>query len=266
MREAPRLPGHPVVGNLLQARSEFLDFFEAAARCGDIVRREFVNIPAYLIVQPGHIKHVFVDNYKNYGKQTHGYNVLRISLGNGLVTSDCDFWRRQRRIAQPSFHRKSIDRFSEIMKDCTVQMLGRWRAGEVLEVEEEMMKVTLQIVGKCLLSLDLSDDSDMVGRALEAMLEDTVHRIPRLLSPPLWVPTARNRRRKGALAEFDQALKTMPHPMLAYCRSGTRCTMLWAFTQHGRMDDADIIERAAKAGYDVSGLIGQMSQKDPHAR
>mgnify|MGYP001799831089 FL=1 len=81
-----------------------------------------------------------------------------------------------------------------------------------------------------------------------------------------WIPIVSGIMGPDALAQFDHALKTMPRPLLAYCRSGTRCTMLWAFTQHGRMDDADIIECAAKAGYDVSGLIGQMSQKDPYAR
>ncbi len=78
-----------------------------------------------------------------------------------------------------------------------------------------------------------------------------------------WIPVVGGMLGPDALAEFDRALQEMPRPMLAYCRSGTRCTTLWAFTQHGRMDDAEIIERAAKAGYDMSGLIHQMSQRGP---
>ena len=62
-----------------------------------------------------------------------------------------------------------------------------------------------------------------------------------------------------ALDEFRAALDTMPKPMLAYCRSGTRCTMLWALAQHGTMDDAEIERRAAAAGYDVSGLLRQLT-------
>lgn len=58
-----------------------------------------------------------------------------------------------------------------------------------------------------------------------------------------------------ALAEFRAALDEMPKPILAYCRSGTRCTMLWAAAQHEIMDDSEIERRAAKAGYDVSGLL-----------
>jgi len=61
-----------------------------------------------------------------------------------------------------------------------------------------------------------------------------------------------------ALAELDHALKELPKPILAYFRSGTRCSMLWAAVEHGRRDDDEIITRAAKAGYDVAPLVRQM--------
>ena len=61
-----------------------------------------------------------------------------------------------------------------------------------------------------------------------------------------------------ALADFDAALKDLPKPILAYCRSGTRCTMLWAAVEHGRRDDTEIVDRAAKAGYDVAPLVRQL--------
>jgi sulfide:quinone oxidoreductase len=64
-----------------------------------------------------------------------------------------------------------------------------------------------------------------------------------------------------ALAAFDKALQDLPKPILAYCRSGTRCTMLWAAVEHGRRSDEEIIERAAKAGYDVAPLVRQMQAR-----
>ena len=75
-----------------------------------------------------------------------------------------------------------------------------------------------------------------------------------------WVPIVGGRMTPGALEEFRKALDEMPRPMLAYCRSGTRCTMLWAITQHGAMDDTDIAQRASNAGYDVSGLLQQLNR------
>ncbi len=75
-----------------------------------------------------------------------------------------------------------------------------------------------------------------------------------------WIPVSGGMFTPESLSEFRKALEELPRPVLAYCRSGTRCTMLWAITQHGAMDDADIAERAAKAGYDVSGLLAQLSR------
>jgi sulfide:quinone oxidoreductase len=61
-----------------------------------------------------------------------------------------------------------------------------------------------------------------------------------------------------AMEDFRAALDEMPGPVLAYCRSGTRCTMLWAIARHGEMEDAEIERRAAEAGYDVSGILRQL--------
>lgn len=63
------------------------------------------------------------------------------------------------------------------------------------------------------------------------------------------------------LAAFKSALENLPKPILAYCRSGTRCTLLWAVSQHGRMDSLDIVQRAARAGYDVAGLVQQLDNR-----
>ncbi|MEQ9258468.1 MAG: TIGR01244 family sulfur transferase [Roseovarius sp.] len=73
-----------------------------------------------------------------------------------------------------------------------------------------------------------------------------------------WVPIVSGQITPDALEAFGAALEEMPKPILAYCRSGTRCTMLWAITQHGRMEEAEIVRRAADAGYDVAGLMRQM--------
>lgn len=75
-----------------------------------------------------------------------------------------------------------------------------------------------------------------------------------------WIPIIGGAFTEGALSEFRAALDEMPKPILAYCRSGTRCTMLWSIVEYGRLDGTEIIERAAKAGYDMSGLIAQLSR------
>jgi cytochrome P450 len=164
----------------------------------------------HLLTRSDHIKHVLVDNHKNYGKQTRGYHVLRLGLGNGLLTSEGDFWKRQRRIAQPSFHHGRIAGFARTMTDCTARMLERWNAqhaaGEPFDLAAEMMALTLSIVGFCLMSTDLSDASDRVAGALNTLLHATVDRITRPLALPISVPTPKNLTYKRALAALDEVV------------------------------------------------------------
>lgn len=63
-----------------------------------------------------------------------------------------------------------------------------------------------------------------------------------------------------AMSDFKKALDEMPKPILAYCRSGTRCTMLWSLAEYGRLNDDEILTRAAKAGYDMRPLLQQLSR------
>lgn len=75
-----------------------------------------------------------------------------------------------------------------------------------------------------------------------------------------WVPIVSGRVSPEDLAAFNAALDEMPGPVLAYCRSGTRCTMLWAIAQHGILPDEDIRSATSEAGYDMAGLLQQLSR------
>lgn len=206
LRRPPVYPGLPVLGSLLEVRRDMLSFFERASRLGDIVELKFPGRVAFLFRHPDHAKHIFVDHYRNYGKQTRGYQLLRMVLGQGLVTSEGDFWRRQRRIAQPAFQHGRIAPFGEIMSEETERMLDRWdREGPAsLDLDRAMMTLTLTIVGRALMSADLSDESDAVGRAVTVMLRQTIYRLTHPLMLPLGFPTAKNRSFLSARAELDR--------------------------------------------------------------
>ena len=75
-----------------------------------------------------------------------------------------------------------------------------------------------------------------------------------------WVPVISGRMGRDDLAQFFAALEELPQPLLAYCRTGTRCTMLWTIAQHGRMTDEEILNVTSAAGYDMAGLVAQLSQ------
>ena len=76
-----------------------------------------------------------------------------------------------------------------------------------------------------------------------------------------WVPIISGVVRPDDMAAFAAALNEMPKPMLAYCRTGTRCTMLWTILQHGQLADDEILKATSEAGYDMAGLLAQLSQR-----
>lgn len=77
------------------------------------------------------------------------------------------------------------------------------------------------------------------------------------------VPIISGTLRPSDVDDFRAAISELPGPVLAYCRSGTRCTMLWSVSQIGQMPDAQIVAAAADAGYDMRGIVAQMSAQAP---
>jgi cytochrome P450 len=140
--------------------------------------RFFWNFYGYSFIHPDQNKHILVDNNKNYTKDPHPTNlILKPALGNSLLTSDGDFWRQQRRLAQPAFHRQRIANFGETMTESTLDMLDRWHhfstqnPGRLLDVAEEMMRLTLEIVGRTLFGVDLTGAAADVGDAFTRINE-----------------------------------------------------------------------------------------------
>ena len=97
---APGPRGHPLLGSLPEVRRDPIRLFlESFQRYGEVVRFHFGPMIAHLISSPAGANHVLAENNKNYGKQTRGYRNLRYVLGNGLLTSEGEAWKRQRRRA-----------------------------------------------------------------------------------------------------------------------------------------------------------------------
>jgi cytochrome P450 len=131
----------------------------------------------------------------------------------GLLTADGDTWLRQRRIAQPAFHRQKIAALSGVMVRAALDLADAWRApaesGRSIDVAAEMMRLTLRIAGETLLSTDVSGDADTVGRAVTTVLEDSPNRIYRSLSVPLFIPTRKNREVLAAMKALDAVVFRM---------------------------------------------------------
>src|SRR5262245_3198318 len=133
----PTYRGHLLMGALPEVNRDQLGFMQELSKMGDMVRVRFGPMWYVFLQHPDHIKHVLVDNHRNYDKQTRGYDKLKLVLGNGLVTSEGDFWRRQRRIAQPAFHHERLSGFARIMGECADQLATRWAQSTGGERSEE---------------------------------------------------------------------------------------------------------------------------------
>ena len=172
---------------------------------GEIAHLRLLNRHVVLVAGPEHVRHVLQDNYRNYSKQTRGFHVLRSFLANGLLTSEGDDWLRQRRIAQPAFHRGRIAAFGRTMTTAAAELADRWDADDIrtIDVTAEMTRLTLRIVGETLLSTDVSRDADRVGQALTVALRSANRAITRPIEIPPWLPTPENRRLRRARATLD---------------------------------------------------------------
>lgn len=206
MEKTPALfpGGRPLIGVLPDLQKNPLHVMERAVlHHGAFTRLPLPTLEAYVLGTPRLAEHVLVTNVKNYVKQTRGYDMLRIALGNGLVTSEGSFWKRQRRIAQPAFHRERLAGFGEVMTRAASEMVDAWEPGAQFDFAHEMMRCTLRIVGETLLSSDVTNDADGVGVALTVALEHLIRRTLYPLAPPEWVPTSENRSFKKAMAQLD---------------------------------------------------------------
>jgi cytochrome P450 len=207
--------GLPFLGQTLEVWRDMLGFFQRAANeYGNTVEFKFGPYVYVMVNEPEGIRHVLVDNHRNY-KKSRNYDGLKLLLGEGLVTSEGDFWRRQRKLAQPAFHRERLAGFAVTMAAATKGMLERWernvRGGSTVDVHGEMMRVTLDIVGQTLLSTPLDDEAHGIGEAMGVTLRYVNEYAVSLVRVPAWVPTPKNVR-------FARAAKTLDELVLAIIR------------------------------------------------
>ena len=195
-REIPKVKSRPVVGLLSEFRKDRLGLFRNLfEEYGDIVQFKIANHDMLLLTNPDHIKHVLQENYKNY-KKDYFYEELKLILGEGLVTSEGEFWRRQRKLAQPAFHKQELMTFADIMTQQSERIADRWSELSEVEIAGEMKKLTISIVGLTLFQVDVSDETDELGAAINHTLEFLNHRLELFIRPSVNIPLPNNIRFK----------------------------------------------------------------------
>jgi cytochrome P450 len=206
---APGPRGDLLLGNLREFRRDVLGLLLRSARqYGDVVRFHLGPFVVHLLNHPDHIEHVLQSGASNYDKATRSSAKIRAISGDSLLTSNGELWKRQRRLMQPSFHRKRIAGMAAEMTAFTDAMLQRWQthlaSGEALDIAAEMMRLTYSIVGKTLLGAEVGRDSIDIEQAMETMLTHTYRSWGNIVNVPAFLPTPGNVRFRRALQAVDQ--------------------------------------------------------------
>lgn len=183
-------------------------FMSAARRFGDVVHLKIGPRHGYLITNPADVRHVLQDNARNYRKSPL-YDKLRMSLGNGLLTSEGEFWLRQRRIAQPAFHRQRVAALASEMADAARDAAAGWQTiaagGQPVDVDQEMMRLTRTVVLRALLGADLGPFTDKIDDAW-TIINEHIGESFWSLGLTDWLATAKYRRFQAARAVLQGAV------------------------------------------------------------
>jgi cytochrome P450 len=148
-----------------------LGFLQTAAKeCGDITYFKLGAQEVYFLNHPDYVKDVLVTHQGSFIKGRALQRGKRL-LGEGLLTSEGEFHRRQRRLAQPAFHRGRVNAYGRSMIEYAERTALRWRNGETLDISQEMMRLTLSIVGKTLFDADVEAEAQEIGAALTDVME-----------------------------------------------------------------------------------------------
>ena len=152
--------------NALRLGRDPLVFLTALTRAyGDIARVPLGPETLYLFNHPDLVRDVLVTNHRNFHKG-RGLERAKMLLGTGLLTSEDDFHLRQRRLAQPAFHRQRVGAYGATMASYAAARRDRWKSGAVLDAHKEMMALTLSVVGKTLFDSDVEHEAAEIGAAL----------------------------------------------------------------------------------------------------
>ncbi len=172
-KRPPGPPGTPIMGVMREFNRDSLGFIERARReYGDIVWMRFLYVPALFLYHPDQVEYVLATNPRNFKKSMSlRSNFFQTLVGNGLLTSEGEEWKRQRRLSSPAFHRHRISAYADTMVEYTKRLCASWRTGQELDMHREMMRLTLEIVVRCLFSADVSSDVDQIGETLKELVK-----------------------------------------------------------------------------------------------
>ncbi|MBS2038320.1 cytochrome P450 [bacterium] len=174
---------------------------------GDILAFRYGPVRRVLLFDPPSVQRILQENHTNYDKDSPFYHMLGWFLGKGLITSDGELWKQQRRLIQPAFHKSRIDSLVPMIRQQTQKMISNFRRGEIIDVAAAMIELTLGIIGRALFSQHLNARDNGIGSAVEEIQRQMQSRFRSFYPLPPRFPTARDRRFRLANARLRDLVR-----------------------------------------------------------
>lgn len=225
MNTTPHLPdgpqGLPLIGNTLQFQRNPLTFFRQTQQQYPHLATIYIGKePLILCFRPEHVRSILVENARKFVKPNRGGLNLRFLLGDGLLTSDGDFHRQQRRLVQPAFHKHRVESYADIMVQMTQEMLEEWQPESEINITQAMQYLTLRIIAKALFNLDSRTVANELGHAFDQVIGNSRRRLGILGKMQLQLPFTPY----GKAMAGKQTLDTFVYNLIAQRRTEGRDT------------------------------------------
>jgi cytochrome P450 len=205
MSDAPPGPkGEPLFGSSRRYARDSFDFISTLEEVyGDIARFDMGPMDTYMLTSPEDIERVLVSEAGQYRKPDFQDDALGDLLGDGLLLSSGDTWEKQRDLATPAFRMSRLSGMADRISGHAESMVDGWSAGQTVDAEAQMARVTLNVILDLMMGVELSEDRI---HTIEAQLEPLGRRFepdPLRFAMPDWVPMPGDEEYESALSTLE---------------------------------------------------------------
>ncbi|MEZ4860291.1 MAG: cytochrome P450 [Caldilineaceae bacterium] len=233
-------------------------------RFGRVAHVSMLGIPIYFISDPEIIREILIRHSTELQKDRFTKHMFKRFLGEGLVTAEGETWQQQRKLIQPIFHAAHLHEFVAVFVDQAQAMCRRWRVGDTIQLESEMMALTLRIICRTMFGADIDGLVDKMGELLKVLIAEAQAQLNFGLPIPNWAPLPTYRRQNRAIQGLHELLLTLIHKRQAQLAHGEATPsdlltmLLTAQYEDGRaMSDTQVLDECMTiffAGHETTAV------------
>lgn len=207
-KKVPGPRGLPILGGGPGFVRDRLGYLERVASYGPVAKMQVFTDKYYVVREPELIQQTLAQGHSKMIKDRFTRELSRV-LGWGLVSSDGDLWRRQRKLVSYAFTPKRIKTYGDSMVGAAERTLASWKDQEIIDVSATMSELTLDIVGKTLFDADVRGTAQDVGEALHVISDFYIESLETLIPTPTWWPGRKNREFQRAVMTVDKIITSI---------------------------------------------------------